>query len=109
MKPALDLIKRQNEEIERLRQPMLLIESNKLSEKELINAMKMGKVGIISVGESSVKRIDEEGIKTKAIKEFAERLKEISYIPNLSLTGEKIIDLSDIDNLVKEMKEQDNG
>lgn len=44
-----------------------------------------------------------EAIKSEAIKEFAERLKEISYLPNLSLTGEYVVDMSDIDNLVKEM------
>ena len=40
------------------------------------------------------------------IKEFAERLKEQSYIPNLSCTGEYIVDVSDIDNLVKELTHQ---
>ena len=41
--------------------------------------------------------------KCDGIKEFWSRLKEISYLPNLSITGEYVIDVSDGDNLVKEM------
>ena len=43
---------------------------------------------------------------TKAIKEFAERLKELSYLPNLSLTNMEVVDIAIINNLVKEMTEQ---
>ena len=46
-------------------------------------------------------------VRTEAIKEFAERLKELSYLPNLSLTNMEVVDISKIDNLVKEMTEVD--
>ena len=46
---------------------------------------------------------------TKATKEFAERLKELSYLPNLSLTNMEVVDISEIDNLVKEMTEGKNN
>ena len=45
-------------------------------------------------------------IRAEAIKEFWASLKEIAYLPNLSITGEYVIDISDGDNLVKEMTEQ---
>ena len=45
-------------------------------------------------------------LKSEAIKEFWASLKEIAYLPNLSITGEYVIDISDGDNLVKEMTEQ---
>ena len=43
--------------------------------------------------------------KSEARKEFAMSLVEISYIPNMSLTGEYIVSVSDIKNLLKEMEE----
>ena len=50
-----------------------------------------------------------EEIESEAIKEFAERLKELSYLPNLSLTNMEVVDISEIDNLVNEMTEGDNN
>lgn len=46
-----------------------------------------------------------EKIKSEAIKEFAERLKEHSFVDNLSLNGKETVYVEDIDNLVKEMTE----
>lgn len=50
--------------------------------------------------------IDMNKIKSKAIKEFAERLKEHSFVDNLSLDGKETVYVDDIDNLVKEMTEE---
>lgn len=47
-----------------------------------------------------------EKIKSAAIKEFAERLKEHSFVDNLSLDGKETVYVDDIDNLVKEMTEE---
>lgn len=46
-------------------------------------------------------------LKSEAIKEFAERLKEHSFVDNLSLDGKETVYVDDIDRLVKEM--QENG
>lgn len=43
--------------------------------------------------------------KSEAIKEFAERLNEHSFVDNLSLDGKETVYVDDIDNLVKEMTE----
>lgn len=43
--------------------------------------------------------------KSNAIKEFAERLKEHSFVDNLSLNGKETVYVEDIDRLVKEMTE----
>ena len=42
----------------------------------------------------------------KSIKEFAEKLKEYSFLDNLSLDGKETVYVDDIDNLVKEMTEE---
>ena len=44
-------------------------------------------------------------IKTEAYKEFAERLKVVAYVPDLSIVGEPVVDVEDIDDLVKELTE----
>lgn len=44
--------------------------------------------------------------KSKAIKEFAERLKKHSFVDNLSLDGKETVYVDDIDRLVKEMTEE---
>ena len=44
--------------------------------------------------------------KSEAIKEFAERLKDDCYIPYTSWTNERVVDESDLDNLVKELTEK---
>lgn len=43
--------------------------------------------------------------KSEAIEEFAERLKEYSFVDNLSLDGKEAVYVDEIDNLVKEMTE----
>lgn len=43
---------------------------------------------------------------SEARKEFAERLKEYGYVPHLSFTGEAVIDVEDIDNLLAEMESE---
>ena len=45
-------------------------------------------------------------IRLQAIKEFAEKLKEYSFLDNLSLDGKETVYVDDIDNLVKEMTEE---
>lgn len=71
---TLALINRQKEEIERLKTPMFVIESKPLSKKELREALKLAPLGVIIEGETTIKRIDEDGIKAEAVKEFAEVL-----------------------------------
>ena len=43
----------------------------------------------------------------EAIKEFAERLKRYSFVDNLSLDGKQTVYIEDIDNLTKEMTEEE--
>ena len=48
-----------------------------------------------------------EAVKSEARKELAERLKkELSYVPHLSFTGDKVIDVDDIDSFIKEMEKK---
>ena len=75
---ALDLINRKNAEIERLQK----------------DGLQLNKTFMDFVNKA----------KSEARKEFAERLVEISYILNMSLTGEYVVDVSDIHNLLKEME-----
>ena len=90
---ALNLIERQKAEIERMQ-----------AEKNVLKSV-LDKV-LVDVREAKELYVkDIEKAKTEAIKEFWESLKEIAYIPNLSLTGEYIVDVNDGDNLVKEMTE----
>ena len=44
--------------------------------------------------------------KYEAVKEFAERLKEYSFLDNLALDGKETVYVDDIDNLVKEMTKE---
>ena len=48
-------------------------------------------------------------VKSEARKEFAERLKEYGYVPQLSLTCEAVVDVEDIDNLLAEMESESNA
>lgn len=50
--------------------------------------------------------IDMNQIRTKAIIDYAERLKRYSFMDNLSLDGKETVYVDDIDNLVKEMTEE---
>lgn len=45
----------------------------------------------------------------KAVKEFAERLKELSYLPDLSLTNMEVVDIATINNLVEEWRRKCGG
>ena len=49
---------------------------------------------------------EKQTTKSEAIKEFAEKLKEYSFLDNLSLDGKETVYVDDIDNLVKEMTEE---
>lgn len=48
-----------------------------------------------------------KAIRLQAIKEFAERLKEHSFMDNLSLDGKETVYVDVIDNLVTEMMEEE--
>jgi hypothetical protein len=72
---AFDLINRQRAEIERLKAPRFMITSPQIAEENLTPLAKLQKVVIYDEPLMSFKRIDEEGIKAEAVKEFAERLK----------------------------------
>ena len=80
---ALDLIKRQKAEIERLNIELQAMRSAANSYKKHY-----------------------ETAKSEAIKEFAEKLKEYSFLDNLSLDGKETVYVDDIDNLVEEMMEE---
>lgn len=82
-KSTADLISRQKAEIERLGNQNTLLLKKKC--KDINTARKI--------------------IKSEAIKEFAERLKEHSFVDNLSLDGKETVYVDDIDKLVKEMTE----
>ena len=96
---ALDLITRQQEEIERLesandekfRQWDMLAEKTKQQYANLYEEAK-------------------DILKSESYKEFAEKLKEKSYktIRNYGLTKD-VVEVCDIDNLVKEMVGENNG
>lgn len=84
---ALNLIKRQQMEIERLK--------NEIQ---------------ITKDAYTMLQTKNEIIKFEAIKEFAERLKEKSFqsFGNYGITRD-VVEVSDIDNLVKEMESDDNA
>lgn len=89
---AIDLINRQQAEIERLNSPVLIIDNVDLSENEIAEKLRNLPVQIFPD--------NEEQIRNEAIKEFAENCKKGLR------TGEIIMDKSIrdiIDNLVKEM------
>lgn len=95
-------------DVKRLSQPILVIENAELSEEELLKAMKTGSIGIFPNCESSIRRLDEQGIKSEAIKEFAELVKMEFYKEFDELIPSIMADR--IDNLVKEMTERcENG
>ena len=91
-----EMVAEQKAEIEKLKFPKFFVE-NTLSEKEISEMLKMGRVGVIPHIGYSIKRIDEDGIKAEAIKEFAERLKKYRWFT--------VSDKLHIDNLVAEMTE----
>lgn len=87
---SLDIINSQKAKIEELKTEIERIEKE-LTEYKL--RLKMSEC-----------TVDE--IKSDAIKEFAERLKRYSFVDNLSLDGKETVYIDDIDNLVKEMTEE---
>ena len=90
MRNALNLINRQQEEIERLK-----IENQSLR------------------GAANSYKLHYNEAKTEAVKEFAERLKEKchNYYPSIDryCVSRKAVEIRDIDNLTKEMAGVDNG
>ena len=84
MRDTLDLINRQKAEIERLQNynENLLCMNTDLTNNLLYEV---------------------EQAKSEAYKEFAERLKVVAYVPDLSIVGEPVVDVEDIDDLVKEL------
>lgn len=115
---ALDLITRQQAEIE-----MLKDEASKARRKALLEASSkfaghsdyhgdtiLCKLICMAEGKEVeiAKSLDKSEIKSGAIKEFAERLKEKAYIFESGFEANedrivKVVTLKDIDNLVKEM------
>ena len=85
---SLDLINRQKAEIERLlteftrlkeetAQPYLLINTDAESTAEIIRTIKTQKALFVPGNEGTVEIFDKASIKAEAVKEFAERLKEM--------------------------------
>ncbi len=85
----IDRINRKNAENERLKAKILV--------KDNINDYNTAQLRIA--------REELRTAKSNAIKEFAERLKEHSFVDNLSLNGKETVYVEDIDRLVKEMTE----
>lgn len=88
---ALNLINRQEAEIEKL--------------KAMVNAELDT---IHSLGDDYERVLEEEPIliqkaKAEAVKEFAERVKDMTILSTLNTIGAKMVEIDDIDNLVKEM------
>ena len=100
---AIDLINRQKAEIERLKFPKFVVE-NTLSEKEISEMLKMGRVGVVPHIEYSIKRIDEDGIRAEAINDYIKRLTDSDrygwYDWDIK---ECVYTKTDIINLAKEM------
>ena len=99
---ALDLIKRQKEEIERLQE-------KQVEDEQLLNLRVIESVNAVSEAHRKYEMALEEHLKSEraeAIKEFAERLKQTAYTQG-SITGYQyqVVDFAEIDNLVKEMTE----
>lgn len=88
---AVDLLKRQNAEIERLQKENERVKSDWASQKYLIEKMQQGHSAYV------------EQAKSEAIKEFAERVKMAFYYEFEELIPSIMADK--IDNLVKEMTE----
>ena len=95
----LDLINRQQAEIERLNSPVLIIDNVDLSENEIAEKLRNLPVQIFPD--------NEEQIRNEAIKEFAERLKEnvesYDVFDGYKITIRFAVEEDTIDNLVKEM------
>lgn len=89
LKNVLDIFNRKNAENERLKAKILV--------KDNINDYNTAQLRIA--------REELRTAKSNAIKEFAERLKEHSFVDNLSLNGKETVYVEDIDRLVKEMTE----
>lgn len=89
LKNVLDIFNRKNAENERLKAKILV--------KDNINDYNTAQLRIA--------REELRTAKSNAIKEFAERLKEHSFVDNLSLDGKETVYVDDIDRLVKEMTE----
>ena len=98
---ALDLINRQKAEIERYKKE----DKEKFNKWELLNERTKERYAELYEEAKSV-------VRAEAIKEFAERLKRKSYItkPYAFLAPEntkfEMVDVCDIDNIVKEMTEE---
>ena len=82
MQKSLDLINRQKAEIEGLRKALDVWKDLAYRETQYV-----------------------EQAKTEAYKELAEKLKVVAYVPDLSFVGEPVVDVEDIDDLVKELSE----
>ena len=97
LKKALDIIKEQKADIEKLEN----------ENKSIRYCYEQAKSYNDTLAESCEKNCKKFNMTTRAetIKEFAERLKRYSFVYNLSLDGKKTVYVDDIDNLVKEMTE----
>ena len=107
---VLYLIDRQKAEIERLSRPMFWVQhkpSEKNFSKKTWDEM-VGTVGLCHTGETIIKRIDEEGIKSEARKEFAERLKAM-HRHNTTSVVSLVTVFDNINKLLAEMESESNA
>ncbi len=124
-KSTVDLINRQKAENEELRSDKIIAERHEKDARELfvdctrqleeakaeIDRLKRGVTFTFtiedfeSIKETVISRLDNK-IKSEAIKEFAEQLKETAYsYSDISGYRSTVVDADSIDNLVKEMTE----
>lgn len=88
-----DLINRKQAENENLNIELQAMRNAANSYKAEVERCK----GVIKMLEENVKTA-----KSEAIKEFAERLKDMTILSTLNTIGAKMVEIADIDNLVKE-------
>lgn len=94
------IMNKQDEEISELNRKVASIETLKKMNEQLGDDVDR-KYNLICKLEEDLR-----DSKSEAIKEFAERLKKYSFVDNLSLDGKETVYIQDIDNLVKEMTEE---
>ena len=85
-------------EIEKLKAPRYIIEERPLSKKEMRETCRYGFFPEVRY---TIKRIDEEGIRAEAVKEFADKVLDLVY----EADGVNPISEWQIRNLVKEFTE----
>ena len=102
---VIDLINRQKAEKERLEDENYTLKNKIEIRDNLIE--QLGSDIDIKYNTIYTMREKLKNLKSEAIKDFAKRLKKHNFVDNLSLDGKETVYVDDIDNLVKEMTEEE--